>query len=145
MKSRSGLIRKPGHTETDRPIAPYHHTLPLEEDLLVHLRSGPFLRNCLYERNGPQDVESLCAYLAVYLHPLLLESSPYHSAVAAALDSGGTAPVPEPLTSPDGNPERLAAAVNRLWEEGTVLDPRPEISLDGAGKTAAFILEHIDR
>ena len=42
-------------------------------------------------------------------------------------------------------PERLAAAVNRLWEEGTVLDPRPEISLDGADKTAAFILEHIDR
>jgi predicted glycosyltransferase len=45
---------------------------------------------------------------------------------------------PEELT-----PERLAAAVDRLWERGTVLDPLPEIAMDGAGKTAAFILDHL--
>lgn len=47
----------------------------------------------------------------VYLRPLLPESPRYHSVVAAALDSGGTAPVPESLTAGGDNPERLAAAV----------------------------------
>lgn len=40
-------------------------------------------------------------------------------------------------------PERLAKAVNALWAQGTVLDPAPDLALDGAGKTAAFILEKI--
>ncbi|MBV6633461.1 MAG: glycosyl transferase [Alphaproteobacteria bacterium] len=40
-------------------------------------------------------------------------------------------------------PEKLAEAINALWERGTVISPPPKLSLDGAGKTAAFILDKI--
>ncbi|MEO0394121.1 MAG: glycosyltransferase [Pseudomonadota bacterium] len=40
-------------------------------------------------------------------------------------------------------PERLADAINKLWKTGTVLDPAPDLALDGASKTADFILEKI--